>query len=91
MANSQSAKKRIRQNETRRKQNQRIRTRMRTQIKKFEKAVQEGDVAQAEELFGVAESHLDRAVIKGIIPKKRASRKTSRLAKRLNNLRESAS
>lgn len=90
MANSRSAKKRIRQNERRRQQNARIRSRMRTEIKKFEKAVESGDLDSAEEFFVSAESQLDRAVSKGIIPKKRASRKTSRLAKRLNSLRAEA-
>lgn len=90
MATSNSAKKRIRQNERRRHQNMKVRTTMRTKIRNFEQAVEAGDLEAAEELFGIAESHLDKAVSKGVIPKKRASRKTGRLARRLNELRDQA-
>ncbi len=87
MANSASAKKRIRQNEKRRKRNKRVRSNVRTAIRKFDVALDSGDVEVAEEAFRKVESTLDRAVIKGVWPRNRASRKTSRLAKRLNELR----
>lgn len=91
MANSESARKRIRQNEKNRERNVRIRSRVRTTIRGFVKAVEESDVAAAEARFKTVESLLDRAVLKGVIPKKRASRKTSRLAQKLNALRSQAS
>ena len=91
MATSESAKKRIRQNEKARKRNQKVRTAIRTRINKFEEAFDSGDVQQAEEALRNLEAQLDRAVSKNVIPKNRASRKTSRLAKRLNQLREEAS
>ncbi len=87
MANSASAKKRIRQNEKRRKRNKRVRSLVRTAINKFEAALEAGDVEAAEEAFRGVESTLDRAVIKGVWPRNRASRKTSRLAARLNELK----
>ena len=87
MATSQSAKKRIRQNATRRQRNKKVRTLVRTRINQFMEALEEGDLEVAEERFRAVESQLDRAVVKGVIPKNRASRKTGRLAKRLNELR----
>lgn len=87
MANSKSARKRIRQNEVRRQRNVRVRSKLRTQITKLGKALEEGDVSKAEEQFRAVESMLDRAASKGVIPRKRASRKTGRLAKRLEDLR----
>ncbi len=87
MANSASAKKRIRQNETRRTQNKVVRTKVRTAINQFEDALESGDVDAAEEKFRAVEAQLDRAVNKGVWPRNRASRKTGRLAKRLNKLR----
>ncbi len=87
MANSASAKKRIRQNEKRRQLNKVVRTRVRTQINKFLDALDAGDVEEAEEQFRAVEAQLDRAVNKGVWPRNRASRKTGRLAKRLNELR----
>lgn len=87
MANHKSALKRIRQNEKRRIRNKGIRSKLRTRFNQFESAVASGDLAQAEKAFTVAVSELDRAASKGVIPKSRASRKTSRLAQQLNTLR----
>lgn len=91
MATSQSAKKRIRQNEKRRKRNANVRSEVRTRLNQFTDALESGDLKEAEARFRDVESQLDRAVSKGVIPKNRASRKTSRLAKRLNELREETS
>lgn len=90
MANSASAEKRIRQNEEARQRNQKVRSAIRTRINQFEEAAESGDIEAAEEALRNVESQLDRAVSKGVIPRNRASRKTSRLAKRLNALREEA-
>ena len=88
MATSKSAEKRIRQNEKARRRNKKVRTAIRSRINQFEEVFEQGDVEAAEEALRNVESQLDRAVSKGVIPKNRASRKTSRLAKRLNQLRE---
>ena len=87
MANHKSALKRIKQNEKRRVRNKRLRSNLTTRVKQFEDAVVAGDLATAEEAYRLAESTLNRAVSKGVVPRARASRKTSRLAKRLNSLR----
>ena len=84
MANHKSALKRIRQSEHRRKRNQHIRTQMRTMVKLCREAFDSGDTARAADAFKVAEREIRRAVTKGVIPRQRADRSISRLAKRLN-------
>lgn len=84
MANHKSALKRIRQSERRRKRNQHIRTRMRTVVKRCRDAFDSGDAGRASEAFAHAEREIRRAATKGVIPKQRADRSISRLARRLN-------
>lgn len=84
MANHKSALKRIRQSERRRKRNQHIRTQMRTVVKRCREAFEAGDQKLASDAFKVAEREIRRAVTKGVIPRQRADRSISRLAKRLN-------
>ncbi len=86
MANHKSALKRIRQTEKRRKRNQHIRTGMRTLIKRFSAAIESGDAAAAAEQFVGAERAIRQAASKGVIPRQRADRNVSRLAKRLNTV-----
>lgn len=85
MANHKSAIKRHKQNTKRRARNKSARSALRTQITKTIKALT-GDVAVAAVEVRAAESLLHKAASKGIIPKKRAARKTARLAKRLHAL-----
>ena len=84
MANHKSALKRIRQSERRRKRNQHIRTQMRTMVKYCREAFESGDRTKATDAFKVAEREIRRAATKGVIPKQRADRSISRLAKRLD-------
>ena len=84
MANHKSALKRIRQSERRRKRNQHIRTQMRTVVKRCRDAFESGDETRATDAFKIAEREIRRAATKGVIPKQRADRSISRLAKRLN-------
>ena len=86
MANSKSALKRARQNETKRIINKRIRSHIRTFTNKFETALEEGNKKDAAEAYKNISSILDRAAKKNVVPKERASRKKGRLAKRLNAL-----
>ena len=87
MANTKSAMKRIRQNETRRLRNKDTRSNVRTLCKAFETTVETGDIAASEEAFKTAASALDRAAKKGVLPRARASRKKSRLALHLAKAR----
>ncbi len=86
MANTLQSKKRIRRNEKRTVINTNRRSRIRTFIKKVENALESGDKAAATEAFKAAEPEIKRGVSKGVLHKNTASRKISRLAKRVNAL-----
>ena len=82
MANSKSAKKRIRVAERRRERNKPLRTEARTFVKKAEVAIASGDATEAEAATLKAISVLDRVADKGVIHKNNAARRKSRLMAR---------
>lgn len=84
MANSKSARKRIRVAERRRQRNRPYRTAARTYVKKAEIAIQAGDPEAAATAVGDAISMLDRVASKGIIHKNNAARRKSRLMAKFN-------
>ncbi|GBR47810.1 30S ribosomal protein S20 [Neokomagataea thailandica] len=86
MANTASARKRIRQNEKRRVRNVARVSRMRTFIKKVESAIQSGDKSAASEAFRAAQPEMQRAAGKGVVAKNTISRKLSRLSARIKAL-----
>ena len=79
MANTQSAKKRIRQTAKRQARNRRYLSGARTYIKKTRKLIEEGSLAEAEEAMRMAVSTLDKAARKGVIHKGNASRRKGRI------------
>ncbi|MDK2768519.1 MULTISPECIES: 30S ribosomal protein S20 [unclassified Sphingomonas] len=83
MANTPQAKKRIRRNERRAEVNGARVGRIRTFIKKVESALTSGDKAAAETALKAMQPELARGVAKGVVHKNTASRKFSRLTKRL--------
>ena len=83
MANSPQARKRIRQAATRTEHNTTLRSRMRTEIKKLEKAIEAGEKKTIGSQFVTTMSMLHKAASKGIIKKETASRKISRLSSRI--------
>ena len=87
MAHSLSAKKRIRQNETRRVRNRALRSTLKTQIRGFQDALAGRDTASAEGQMKKLVKALDQTAAKGTIHKKEAARRKSRLQKRLNALK----
>ena len=90
MANLKSSKKRIRSNEKRRVRNLIVRSNIRTEVKKIEDAISQGDVELAKTMLSETTSALDSASAKGIIDKNTGSRKKARLAKKINNIEASA-
>jgi len=86
MANSSSARKRIRTNARRAKINGMRRSRMRTFLRKVEEAIASGDKAKADDAFKAAQPEIMRSASKGIIHKNAASRKISRLNARIKAL-----
>jgi small subunit ribosomal protein S20 len=83
MANTASARKRIRQTEKRTLRNHARKTRMRTFIKKVEVACASGDKTAAAEALRLAQPEMQRAVGKGVIHLNTVSRKLSRLSARI--------
>ncbi|MEE9216495.1 MAG: 30S ribosomal protein S20 [Anaerolineales bacterium] len=83
MANTLSAKKRIRQNEKRRVRNKADRTRTRNQVRMARAALESGDSEAASAAVHLAASELDRAAAKGVFHSKNAARRKSRLMKQL--------
>jgi small subunit ribosomal protein S20 len=87
VAHSLSAKKRVRQDAKRRTINRARKSQVKTQIKRFETALDQGNVEAAGEQFRLVVKKLDKVASTRTIHKKTAARKKSRLAKRLNSLK----
>lgn len=83
MPNIKSAKKRVKVIETKTLQNKMIKSALKTDIKKFDAAV-EANNDSAKELYINAVSAVDKAAGKGVIHKNKANRTKAQLAKRLN-------
>ena len=90
MANTPSAKKRIRQNIKRHIRNRVHHSQARTYVKLARIALEAGDNELAAEAVRQAVSKLDRAASKGVIHRKNAARRKSRLMKRLATLEETS-
>jgi small subunit ribosomal protein S20 len=86
MAHHKSAKKRIRQTESRTAVNRSRVSRIRTFIKKVETAIASGNAAEAQAALKNAQPEIMRGVSKGVLPQNTASRKVSRLAARVKAL-----
>ena len=83
MANTPQAKKRIRRNASRTEINGARVSRIRTFIKQVESALDGGDKKAAADALKRVQPELARGVAKGVFHKNTASRKLSRLTKRL--------
>ena len=90
MAHGLSSKKRVRQNNVRRLRNHARKQGLKTGVRKFTDAVHDGNVDQAKAAFSVVSKRLDQAAAKNTIHRNAASRRKSRLARRLNKLTASA-
>ena len=86
LPNIKSAIKRVKVSEKRRAQNASQKSALRTTIKAFENSLEAPQGEGAQEAFNVASKKLEQAASKGLIHKNAASRKKSRLAKKLNAL-----
>ncbi len=86
MANTKSAQKAVRKIERRTAVNKQRRSQMRTYVRKVEAALDAKDAAGAAEAMKAAEPLLARAAQKGIVHRNAASRKISRLTKRVKSL-----
>lgn len=81
MANTRSSEKRARQNQKKQERNQRLRSATKTSVREAVQVLKKGGTsASLQEALVKASRALDQAASRGVIPKKRASRKISRLA-----------
>lgn len=90
MANIKSQKKRNIQNEKRHQRNMAAKSSLKTTTKKVQAAVTAGDAEVAVTSQREAARALDKAASKGVLHKKTAARKKSRLAKATNAVSASA-
>lgn len=90
MANHKSAEKRNRQSQVRRIRNRANRTRMRNVIKDVDDAIASGAQADADAALKIAIPMIAKTATKGTIHKRNASRKVSRLTKRVNKMQAAA-
>lgn len=86
MPNHKSAVKRMRQNEKRREHNRTYITRSRNFVKAAREAIASGDSSVAETKVRDAIRDLDKAASRGIIHKRNAARRKSRLMQQLAEL-----
>jgi len=83
MANTPQARKRIRRNQNRAVINGNRISRIRTHVKAVEAAIETGDKDAAKTALSAAQPELARGVARGVLHKNTASRKLSRLTKRV--------
>ena len=86
MANTSSAKKRVRRDTRRTEVNRARRGRIRTFVKRVETAIESNDKEAAQVAFVAAEPEIMRGVTRGVLHRNAASRKVSRLAARIKSL-----
>ena len=84
MANTKSAKKAARQTIRRTEANKARRSRMRGYARKVEEAIASGDKAAAQAALKAAEPVMARTAQQGLLHRRTAARKVSRLSKRVS-------
>jgi len=85
LANHKSAIKRARQNEIRRLRNKGSKTRIKSIVKDVRSSVQEASGEETLVKLTIAQSVIDKAAKQGVIHKRTAARKISRLTKHANS------
>ena len=86
MPNIKSAKKRVLVSQTKAMQNKAAKSALKTDIKKFEAAVAEGNRSEADVAYKVAVKAVDKAAAKGLLHKNNAANKKSSLTIKLSKL-----
>ncbi len=91
MATHKSAEKRNKQNEKRRMRNTSIKTHVKTRVKAVLESVRNKDIEGAKSALAVVIPVIDKASAKGVLHNNTASRKISRLTRKVNTLHASES
>jgi small subunit ribosomal protein S20 len=84
MANIESQKKRNRQNEAARRKNRTMRSELKTRTRNALETAESGDAEATREALRVAQQRIDMAASKGLLHKRTAARRKSRLAKQVS-------
>jgi small subunit ribosomal protein S20 len=90
LANTKSAEKRNRQAQKRRARNVNVRTTVKDAVKNLRETLTTKDAGKTADAFKSAASRLNKAASKGVIHKRAASRRISRLAKAVNRAKAAA-
>ena len=86
MPNIKSAKKRVLVNRTKAMQNKVAKSALKTTLKKFDAAVEDGNRSEADQAYKVAVHAVDQAASKGLLHRNNAARKKSAMTLKLNKL-----
>ncbi len=86
MPNIKSAKKRVLVTEAKAMQNKAMKSALKTDIKKFDTAVAEGNRSEADVAYKVAVKAVVQAAAKGLLHKNNAAHKKSSMTIKLNKL-----
>lgn len=89
VANIKSQKKRIEVSRKENEKNTAIRSRVKNAVKKFNAAVEAGDLALAEKLFPETVSIIDEAQAEGVLHANTAARKVATISRTLDRLKAS--
>ena len=90
MPNKRSAERRVRTGERNRLYNRFWNTRCKNAVKKVLEAVETKDGEQVTKSFDIAQSVIDKAVVKGVMHRNTAARRKKMMAKRIKALTESS-
>jgi small subunit ribosomal protein S20 len=89
VANIKSQIKRNKQNEKARLRNKAVKSSLKSSVRKFREAADNGDVSAATAAMQAACQGLDKAVSKGVIHKNQAANRKSAIAQRCAELQQS--
>ncbi len=88
MPNTKSAAKAMRQSRRRHLINAKTKAKVKNAAKQVKKFIESGQATEAVEALRLAMAALDKAVKKGVLHKNTASRKKSRMARRIGKLKK---
>ena len=86
MPNIKSSKKDVISSKIAYEKNKSNKSELKTNLKKFDAAVESGDKAAAQAAYKVAVKTVDQAVVKGVLHKNNAAHKKSSMTLKVNNM-----
>jgi small subunit ribosomal protein S20 len=90
MPNRAAAVKSLRRDEKRRLRNKTVKSRLRTEETKFDRMIERGDLAGAENQLNLLTKLFQRAAGRDIVKENRAARKQAQFQRRVNELKAGA-